>query len=472
MPTVNLDLCYMPASELADAIRCRKISPVEVVRNSLARIEQVNASLNCFCFVYPEEALEKARDAEKAITEGKTPGALHGVPIAIKDLTPTRGKRTTMGSRLREHYVPERDAIVVERLLRAGAIMVGKTTTPEFAHTYYTESPLWGITRNPWDPGRTPGGSSGGSAAAVATGCVALAEGSDMGGSIRTPASFCGIVGLKPSFGRIPFEIFPSQFDQTCHFGPLARTVDDAALFLNVTQGPDDRDIQSQPQRAIIDLPVPSTVSGLRVAYSLDLGYAALDSEVAENAERAIKLLRDSGATVERVDLSLTQEFERAGWAHWEVYYATMLGGELERWRDRMDSNLVETIEAGLAMQAVDHKRIELVRTDLWRKLQPVFATHEVLLSVTTTMPAPVIDIPTEQFDWTDDAGKYHTLELSFPFNLAGQCPAMSVPSGFTRDGLPTGLQIVGRRFDEPTVLRTGAALQAALRWETKRPPV
>src|ERR1700757_4100656 len=242
---MDLDLCYMPATEMARRIRDGRLSPVELIDNSLARIAAVNPALNCFCFVYPEEARARARAAEAEAKAGAKLGPLHGVPFAIKDLTPTKGKRTTLGSYAYEHWIPDEDAPIVEALTKAGGIMVGKTTTPEFAYSSFTESPLWGITRNPWDTSRTPGGSSGGSGAAVASGCVPLAEGSDMGGSVRIPASFCGIVGLKPSFGPIPFTILPSIFDSLSHFGPLARTIDDAALFLGITQGPDERDIQS-----------------------------------------------------------------------------------------------------------------------------------------------------------------------------------------------------------------------------------
>ena len=202
----NHELCYTPAVTLARRIASREISPVEVVANSLERIEEVNPKLNCFCFTYPEEALEKANAAERAVMEGAPLGPLHGVPIAIKDFTPTAGKTTTMGSRVYRDHVPDQDARVVSDLLGAGAIMVGKTTTPEFAYDGFTHSPLWGVTRNPWNPDRTPGGSSGGSGAAVASGCVPLAEGSDMGGSVRIPAAFCGIVGLKPKSGPDPHD--------------------------------------------------------------------------------------------------------------------------------------------------------------------------------------------------------------------------------------------------------------------------
>src|SRR5499433_2877999 len=263
---VDLDLCYTPATVLARRIAARKLSPVEVVKNALARIDAVNPKLNCFCFVYPEEALKAARAAERAVKAGRKLGPLHGVPVAIKDLTPTKGKRTTLGSYTHEHSVPEHDAAVVEKLRAAGAILVGKTTTPEFAYSSFTESPLWGATRNPWNPERTPGGSSGGSGAAVASGCVPLAEGTDMGGSVRIPAAWCGVVGLKPSLGRIPLDILPSAFDNISHFGPLARTIDDARLFLAAAQGPDERDIQSIGTPLDLDGPISTSLEGMRLA--------------------------------------------------------------------------------------------------------------------------------------------------------------------------------------------------------------
>ena len=442
-----------------------------VVENCLARIDEINPALNCFCFVYPDEALTRAHEAEQAVATGASLGPLHGVPIAIKDLTPTKGKRTTMGSYIREHWVPDHDAIIVERLLGAGAILVGKTTTPEFAHTFVTESPLWGVTRNPWNPDHTPGGSSGGGAAAVATGCVPLAEGSDMGGSIRTPASFCGLVGLKPSFGRIPFEIFPSVFDQTCHFGPLARTVDDAALFLSVTQGPDERDPQSFAGPLVLDVPVSRDVSGLKLAFSPDLGYCVVDSEVEANARQAIESLRQAGAEVAEIDAGFTQDFEQAGWAHWDVYYAALLGDHLAQWRDRMDPRLVGMVEAGLSMSAVDHKKLEFAQTRLWQRLRPILASYDALLCPTTALPAPRLDASGADFGRTDADGRYHGLELTFPFNLASRCPALSVPTGFTANGLPTALQIVGRRHDDTGVLRIGAALENGLAWTEARPP-
>jgi Asp-tRNA(Asn)/Glu-tRNA(Gln) amidotransferase A subunit family amidase len=454
-------LSFTSALELARLIRDKAVSPVEVVEASLRRIENLNPTLNCFCFTYPDEALDKARAAERAVMRNQPLGALHGVPIAIKDLTPTRGKRTTRGSYIHEHDVPNHDAVIVERLFAAGGIMVGKTTTPEYAHTFSTQSPLGGVTRNPWNLEHIPGGSSGGSAVAVATGCVALAEGSDMGGSVRTPASFSGIVGLKPSFGRIPFDILPSQFDQTCHFGPLVRSVDDAALFLKVTQGPDDRDIQSQVSPSEVQIPASTALQGRRIAFSRGLGYCAIDADVEKNFLVAIERLRDQGAVVEEVDPGLSPEYEASGWAHWEVYYASLLGEYLKKWRDKMDPTLVEFIERGLRIPATELKKVEFIRTELWRKLRPIFASHEALLCPTTALPAPRIG--ETEFGEVDEQGQYHGLELTFPFNLVGQCPALAMPTGLTSTGLPTSIQIVGRRYDDVGVLGIGAALEKLL---------
>ncbi len=468
----DLDLAYTPATELARRIRAREVSPVEVVANSLARIAEVNPRLNCFCFVYGDEAMARAGEAVRAVTAGKTLGPLHGVPIAIKDLTPTKGKRTTLGSFAYERWVPDEDAPIVEALLGAGAILVGKTTTPEFAHSSFTESPLWGITRNPWNVDLTPGGSSGGSAAAVATGCVPLAEGSDMGGSVRIPAAFCGIVGLKPSFGRIPFTILPSQFDQLSHFGPLARTVADAALFLAVTQGPDERDIQSLKPALDIAIPPPASVEGLRLALSLDLGFYAVDPEVAANTRAAAAALAEAGATVEEVELRWTKEMNDAWYGHWTVYLAAFFGDKLKDYRAVMDPNVVALLDAGLAMNAVEFKRLEFVRTEQWKRLSPILQRYDALLCPTMALPPVPVGGSDADYQRVDADGRLHGLDMTAVFNFVSQCPALSVPSGFTAAGLPTGLQIVGRRFDDLTALRIGAALEAARPWAHRRPPI
>ncbi len=466
----DLDLCFTPATELARRIRAKEVSPVVVVKNALERIEAVNARLNCFCFVYPDEALAHARAAEESVMRGAALGPLHGVPIAIKDLTPTAGKRTTMGSRIHERWVPERNALIVDRLLAAGAILIGKTTTPEFAYSSFTQSPLWGITRNPWDLARTPGGSSGGSGAAVASGCVPLAEGTDMGGSVRIPSSHCGLVGLKPSLGRIPMDILPSVFDGISHFGPLARTVDDAALFLGVAQGPSDADIQSLSPGLRMPKSIPGSIKGKRLALDVDLGLFDVDPEVERLVREAAKALESRGAIVEEVDLGWTPAIREAWSVLWQVFMAAYFGHHLGEWRHRMDPNVVALMDAGFKVSAVDYKKTEIVRTEQWRKLARVFERFDALLCPTMARPAPEVTKSDADFGHLNAAGKVVALDMTEVFNNVPQCPAISVPAGFTHGGLPVGLQIVGRRFDDLGVLRIAKALEKARPWARRRP--
>lgn len=468
----DLDLCYTSASELARLIRERELSPVEVVSNSLERIEQVNPALNCFCFVFPDEALERAREAEAATAKGRALGPLHGVPIAIKDLTPTAGKRTTMGSYAFENWVPERSALIVDRLLGAGAIVVGKTTTPEFAYSSFTDSPLWGITRNPWDTGRTPGGSSGGSGAAVASGCVPLAEGTDMGGSVRIPASWSGLVGLKPSFGRIPLDFLPTQFDTIQHFGPLARTIDDARLFLATAQGPDDRDLMSLSPALDLSRPLNRSARGLRLALDVDLGHYAIDPEVETAVREAAAALADAGAVVEEVDLRWTRELADAWVKHWGVYLAAIFGHVLPEYRERMDPRLLAFIDDGLATSAVEFKRLEFVRTEAWEDLRPILEQYDALLCPTMSKPAPPVEEDDAPYYADQSDGLYHGLDVTCQFNFVSQCPALSVPVGWSVGGLPIGLQIVARRYQDELALRIGAALEAVRPWASRRPPL
>ena len=472
LSSAGLEINFIPAAELARRIRAREVSPVEVVAESLARIEQVNPRLNCFCFVYPDEAATLAQEAERALEAGARVGPLHGVPVAIKDLTPTQGKRTTMGSYAYEHWIPDRSALLVERLLAAGAIMVGKTTTPEFAYSSFTESPLWGVTRNPWDETRTPGGSSGGSGAAVASGCVPLAEGTDMGGSVRIPAAWCGLVGLKPSFGRIPLDFLPTQFDTIQHFGPLARTVDDARLFLSVAQGPSERDVMSLAQPLDLGEAIDASVDGMRFGLDIDLGCYSVAAEVERAVRECADALAGAGAVVEEVDVGWGREVADAWVAHWGVYLAAIFGEKLEEFRERMDPRVVRLMEAGLALGAVEFKRLEFVRTQAWKQLAPILERYDALLCPTMSQVArPVGE---DDFVWSADRGDglYYGLDMTAQFNFVSQCPALSVPAGWSEEGLPIGLQIVARRYRDDEALRIGAALERARPWAGRRPPI
>ena len=467
----DIELAFTPAVDLGRMIANRAVSPVEVMSNALSRIDEVNTQLNCFCFVWHDEALVAAHAAAQAVARGESLGPLHGVPVALKDTTPTAGHRTTLGSYTHEDWIPDRDAYIVGALRRAGAIIVGKTTTPEFAHTLLTDSPLWGVTRNPWNLERTPGGSSGGSAAAVAAGCVPLAEGTDMGGSVRIPAAWCGIVGLKPGLGRIPMDTLPGLFDQISHHGPLARTIDDARLFLQVTQGPDDADILSVPCPLDLESPVPASVEGLRLALSIDLGLWAVDPVIEAAVRAAAAALSAAGAIVEEVEVRVTRKDEQVWVDLWSVFMATYYGHLVETYAAKMDSEVLQLIERGNRLSAVQHKALELERTALWRRLAPVLASHEALVCPSmSTGPSPAAKVNRPKDPPAD--GRYHAADMTGVFNLVAPCPALSVPCGWDLEGLPIGLQVVGRRWREDSVLRIGRALELAIPDALRRPPI
>ena len=462
----------LSAVEQAARIAGGDLSPVEVVQSSLDRIAEVNPQLNCFCFTFPERALEQARAAEQAIADGAPLGPLHGVPIAIKDLTATKGDRTTLGSYSHEHHVPDYDSVIVERLHAAGAIVVGKTTTPEFAYSSFTRSPLWGPTRNPWNPALNPGGSSGGSAVAVATGCVPLAEGTDMGGSVRIPASYCGLVGLKPAFGRIPLDVVPSSWDTIHHFGPLARTIDDARLFLLAAAGYDDRDALSQTTTLDWTMPIPSDVRGLRLALDVDLGDYVVDPQVEREVRAAAAALAEAGAIVEEVDLGWTREVADAWGEHWSVYLAAWFGDTLPEYGDKMDPTVKRLIEHGLKMDAVTFKRLDLVRQKAWSQLAAVHRDYDALLCPTMAqLPLP-IDSDEYAHYRTQDDGRYYALDMTSQFNFTSPCPALSVPAGWSDEGMPVGLQIIARKDRDDVAMRIGAAVEAVRPWADRRPAI
>lgn len=469
--TMSDDLCLLDAVTQAELIRQRQISPVELMQASLERAQNIQARCNPFCFIYADEALEAAREAEKAVMSGAALPALHGLPIAIKDFTPTKGKRTTRGSVAFEHWIPDRDALIVKRLKAQGAILLGKTTTPEFAWSSFTQSRLWGPTLNPWNATHTSGGSSGGSAVAVTTGCVSLAEGTDMGGSVRIPAALCGIVGHKPSLGRIPMDILDTVYDSISHFGPLARSVRDAALFMNATQGPDESDIQSQ--KGLEPLPISmqpaddtNWLSGTRIAVSEDLGFYSVDDEVLANLRCLCRSLEEAGATLVDVNLDWQASVASNWMSYWAVFLAASFEEQLNSHEKDIDPDLVELMKSGQRLSAVEFKQLETARTRQWQVLAKVLTDADFLLCPTMTMTAPEYDRPESEFERIDAAGKLQGLDMTAPFNSVAQCPVMSVPSGIDKTGLPTAVQIVGQRYNDESVFRLASIIESIHPWK------
>jgi len=439
----------LPALRLAAKIREGGVSAEAVVTESLRRARAIQAKLNPFVLLRDEKALEAARAADRE----RAALPLLGVPFAAKDLTPTKGDLTTLGSWTEGDHVADHTALCIQRLEEAGAILIGKTTTPEFAYSSFTQSPRWGVTRNPWNPERTSGGSSGGSGVAVAAGVVPFAEGTDMGGSVRIPSALCGVVGLKPSLGRIPMTILPSLFDNISHFGPLARRVEDAIAFMAAAAGPSDQDIQSLPLSFSVARARRGTLAGRHFAFSLDLGYYAVQPEVEQVIRAAIARFREAGAIVEEVELGWSRLVNDQWHDLWCVFMASFFGGRVKNYGERMDPRMVSMIAKGQKMGAAAYKQVEFLRTRMWRDLADLFVRYDALLCPTCAKEAPLATENDADHDATLENGRYDGLDMTLPFNMVPQCPVLTLPVGLTANRLPVGLQIVGHRFADEDVL-------------------
>ena len=463
------DLCWTPATELAALIRKKKVSPVEVVDAVLARIDALNARLNAYVVVLGDEARRQAKAAERALTRrSATLGPLHGVPYSVKDLVITKGVRTTFGTPLMRDNVPTEDAPMVARMTAAGGIMLGKTNTPTFGWIGATHNLVYGVTRNPWDLEKTPGGSSGGASAAVAAGLAPLAIGTDGGGSIRIPAACTGIFGHKPSYGRIP--LYPvSAAWSVSHVGPMTRTVADAALMMNICAGPDERDQYSLPADGVDYLKVvKGTLKGLRVAYTDDLGFAdAVDPEVRAECARAARAFRELGCRVETVSPGWPSPREA-----WQEIFCGGIAARMAPYRDRkseIEPGLLGLIEDTLTHEPTRYVQAWFDRLAWWQHPRAFFEKYDLLLTPTIACPPFAADAEGPDEIAGTRVDRYGWIPFTYPFNVTGQ-PACSVPCGFTRAGLPIGLQIVGRRFDDATVLRAAAAFERARPWAAAHP--
>lgn len=463
------ELNWKSATGLAKGFAKKKFSPIEAARACLAQIARYDTALNAMCGVHAEEALRQAKASEKRWVKGKPLSPLDGVPVLIKDILLVKGWPTLRGSKTVDpNQAWDHDAPSVARLRESGAVFIGLTTTPEFGWKGVTDSPLTGITRNPWDPTKTPGGSSGGSAAAVAAGFAPLALGTDGGGSIRIPAGFTGIFGLKPSFGRVP--AWPSSpFGTVAHVGPMTREVADAALLMNVIARPDARDWHSLPYEAQdYTRRLGKSLKGLRIAFSPRLGYVDVDPGVARLTRQAVNVLAALGARVEEVDPGFADPAACFRILWWSGTRA-LLGRMPKDRRKLLDPMLADVLRQSMSIGLDDYLDAMKERAALGSHMRTFMERYDLL--VTPTLPiqaftagklSPVDDGKGKWVNWTP---------FSYPFNLTQQ-PAASVPCGFTESGLPAGLHVVGRMFDDATVLRACHAYEREAGWTAKRPPL
>jgi Asp-tRNA(Asn)/Glu-tRNA(Gln) amidotransferase A subunit family amidase len=476
----NVDLAYASAIELLKLFRARKISPVELLKILIDRSQKLNGKINCLADCYFDEALAKAKAAEQNyMKRGFKPRTLEGVPLLVKDAQRVKDKRTTHGSLIFENNIDDHSDPQIERLENAGAIIFGRTTTPEFCLSGVTHSRMWGITRNPWHLDYGPGGSSGGSGAALAAGFTTLATGTDIAGSIRIPSSACGTVGFKPPHGRNP-DGPPSNFDRFNHCGPMTRSVADTALMQTVTSGPHPLDHDSI--RARVKLPLKAeSLKGWKIAYSLDFGYVEVDAQVRRNTIASLEVFRSLGATVQEVDLGWTQSVDDEI-IHW---YNTMHFGREVVLHRKANAKLMTDYALKFAEAAERNTSIDDVRKT-WERSHAMYQTLGLLLNSPDVFLCPTNNLAAVKADhdpWSKDftingrkADAEFGWEMAHQFNMLHNCPVLALPSGHTSQGIPTGIQIVGRTWDDARVFRAGLAYEKALGgWFTskdKRPAI
>lgn len=470
---MNTDLAFATATDLVNGYRRKKFSPVDVVDAVLARIESVDPKLNAFVVVDHERARAAAQASEERWRSDEPRGLVDGVPVSVKDLVLAKGLPTLRGSKTVDaDQAWDEDAPAVARLREHGAVILGKTTTPEFGHKGVTDSPLTGTTRNPWNPELTPGGSSGGAAAAVATGMGPLAIGTDGGGSVRIPASFSGIFGLKPQFGRIP--AYPlSPFGTVAHLGPMTRSVDDAALMLTVMAEPDWRDWHALPYEEETDFrqDMDQGIKDLRIAYSPSLGLDGIpiDDEVAVLVAAAANRFEGFGARVDQVDPPWPHDPAAVFTIYWQTGAAKLVADMEDTQKAALDPVILGMAERGRSYDALTLKTAELERGAIGQAMNRFFETYDLLLCPTMPITAFPVNLPYPSDDYAEKPTNW--TPFTFPFNLTKQ-PAASVPCGFTKAGLPVGLQIIGRSYGELPVLYASHAYETAYPWADKLPPL
>lgn len=458
---MNEDLLYMTATEALTRFADKSLSPVELLEAQIARAEATQGRINAFTFTYYDEALEAARASEARWVKGAPMGCLDGLPVAIKDESYIKGKPTSNGSLIMKDFVAEHSSVMNQRIMDQGAVIHARTATPEFSCAGFTWSRLWGVTRNPWNPEFTPGGSSGGSAASLASGTSSLATGSDIGGSIRIPASCCGLVGYKPPYGRNPDDP-PFNLDFYCHTGPLARSVSDAILLQNVMCGPSPLDISTLYPKLVLPATYPD-IRGWRIAMSMDLGSFTVSEDVRRNTLAAAEVFRALGATVEEVDLGWGDEVQEGCIAYLTHLFGGAISELLDEHADDMTDYCRVFAENSQGSTARDFVKSLEIAGETYMKFGPMMENYDLFLCPTTGLPAVPADF--DQTGTLEIEGKQVRPELGWvlttPFNMLSRCPVVSVPSGRASNGVPTGVQLVAPAY------RDEIAMQAAMAYET-----
>ncbi|MBD3212508.1 MAG: amidase [Candidatus Lokiarchaeota archaeon] len=468
----NNDIFFMPAWKMAEKIKNQEFTSLEITQAIIERIKKVNPIINAYCIPTFDSALKKAKQIDNRIRNNEKVGKIAGVPISIKDEMRIKGVRTTYGSKIFENNIAEEDEITVKRLKKEDVVILGKTNMPEFGHHGYTRNLVFGETVNPWNTNKATGGSSGGAAAAIASGLGPLGLGADGGGSIRAPCSFCGLFGIKATQGRVPVHPENSTLADTLldQYGPLARNVKDAALMLDILKGPYEFDKFSLPTQNISYFDhVDEIQKNLKIGYSLDLGFVkALDPEVEKMVIESVYKFEELDYNIEKVKIKLRKP-EFAFNIIYTTYFAYEFAPLLKEWKDRMTPSLVRMIEAGLSFNAIDYMKALDIRSNLYERVAQYFKDYDILITPTTAIPAfnkeeepPMVingkSVPPTTFT-----------AFTFPFNLTGH-PAASIPCGWSKEHTPIGMQIVGNRFEDLKVLQVAKAFENIAPWQDKRP--
>lgn len=469
------DLCYMSATDALARFQAGSLSPTELTRAVIARSQAVNPKINAYTYTFYDRALDAAKAAEARYRDGSN-RPLQGIPLAVKDSNAVAGEITTYGSKIYADHRPERTHPGVQRLLDAGAILLARTTMPEFGEAGNCYTPLWGVTRNPWNTEYGPGGSSSGAGASLAAGMTTLADGSDIGGSIRIPAACCGVVGYKAPYGRNP-NPYEASFDPYMHYGPLARTVSDIGLMQNIIAGVHVEDIGTLRDNVHVPARL-DPVKGWKIAYSVDLDYFQVDNEVRRNMLETLQGLREAGCQVDEVKLGWTEE------AYDAWYTVNGMRGSAARkvpdvahWRPHLADYTIDVLDTGIKATNEQLIRALEVHVDMYRSLGTILETYDAFVCPTNAIPSVGADRSPLDLDIKIN-GEQATRAvasawfMTYPFNMLSQLPVMSVPSGFASTGVPTGIQIVGRSYDDLGVFRVAAAVERERPWNTNKPEI